>query len=195
MTGQFAEEGRYRDVHADSMPTIHHPPLVEAPPIRSSLVNEAGSSGATEAAVGSATLIPDDEREAEHRLLCARLSCGHLAAASVQFDADGLRVMIVDLGDNTVGIPLCGHHTRTRTAPMGWTMVDDRTAPLQPALWHPDAPPPAALGPTARPPRRRPTDRAFRWGRDENVGEPDESITVDDAASTPLLARAFRSVN
>ncbi|MGH1503888.1 MAG: DUF3499 family protein, partial [Acidimicrobiales bacterium] len=95
--------------------------------------------------------------------LCARLSCGHQAAASLQFDADGARVVIVDLGDNNRGIPLCGHHTRTRTPPMGWTLVDERTGPVQPSLWNPAAPPPDQLGPTDRPALRRPSEAAFNF--------------------------------
>ncbi len=59
-------------------------------------------------------------------LLCARLSCRHEAAASLQFNTDQAEVIIIDLTDPTGGIPLCQDHVKTRTAPMGWTMVDQR---------------------------------------------------------------------
>lgn len=59
-------------------------------------------------------------------LLCARLSCRLEAAASLQFNTDDAQVIIIDLTDPTGGIPLCSDHVKTRTAPMGWTMVDQR---------------------------------------------------------------------
>lgn len=64
-------------------------------------------------------------------LLCARIRCGDDAAASLLFDAPGSRVLIIDLAESFAGIPLCAEHARTRTAPMGWTMVDERTQPAR----------------------------------------------------------------
>ncbi len=105
--------------------------------------------------------------------------------------------MIVDLGDSTTGIPLCGHHTRTRTAPLGWAMVDERTGPIQPSLWNPEAPPPAQAGPTDRPSVRRPPEPTFAWEAvTAEVDAPAEPAEVSDAApTTPLLLRAFRNAN
>lgn len=59
-------------------------------------------------------------------LLCARLRCRLEAAASLQFNTDDAQVIIIDLTDPTGGIPLCADHVKTRTAPVGWTMVDQR---------------------------------------------------------------------
>lgn len=61
-------------------------------------------------------------------LLCARLSCRLEAAASLQFNADEAQVIIIDLTEPTGGIPLCADHVRSRTAPVGWSLVDHRLA-------------------------------------------------------------------
>lgn len=67
-------------------------------------------------------------------LICARMSCVEEAAASVQFDASRARVLLIDLAEPTVGIPVCRVHVKTRTPPMGWTLHDHRTV-TQPSLW------------------------------------------------------------
>ncbi len=113
-------------------------------------------------------------------LNCARLSCGLAAAASVQFNADLAQVVIIDLSDTTVGIPLCHDHTRTRTPPVGWTLIDARTGVRQgvmldtPSTAEPDAPPVDGSGPGNRPSLRRPLDRGFVW---ERVGDSSDGAT------------------
>ncbi len=154
-------------------------------------------------------------------LICARLSCGVAAAASVQFDADLAQVVIIDLSDTTVGIPLCHEHTRTRTPPVGWTLIDARGSVRQgvmldtPSTAPAEPPPIDGDGPGSRPARRRPVDRGFVWERlgasDASAGavteseqaEPtDESDELPNAATddegwptSPLLSRAFRAAH
>lgn len=99
--------------------------------------------------------------------------------------------MIVDLGDTTRGIPLCGHHTRTRTAPVGWTLVDERTGPIQPSLWNPAAPPPAQQGPADRPAVRRSPEATFHW--DEHITDPEPVTAAEPVATDPDSADADRA--
>lgn len=159
--------------------------------------------------------------------MCARLSCDEHAAASLIFDADGSRVLIIDLADVTEGIPVCRGHARTRTAPMGWTLHDERTV-AQRSLWansatslgtgtdsavtdqpHRYVPmidrevatiPPTRKGPSSRPSVRRPVtaagqadsgDSRFVWGSSDDQAAP----TPQADATSPLLSRAFRSIN
>lgn len=102
-------------------------------------------------------------------LTCARVSCGVAAAASVQFNAELAQVVIIDLSDRTIGIPLCHDHTRTRTPPMGWTLIDSRTGVRQGVMLDTpttDGTPTSSTdGPGDRPPLRRPLDRGFAWER------------------------------
>lgn len=92
-------------------------------------------------------------------LLCARLSCRFEAAASLQFNTDESQVIIIDLTEPTGGIPLCQDHVRTRTAPMGWTLVDHRLA--MPPRRHLESVPQPDLSMTITAPRRpRPEDTA-----------------------------------
>lgn len=102
-------------------------------------------------------------------LTCARVSCGVAAAASVQFNAELAQVVIIDLSDRTIGIPLCHDHTRTRTPPMGWTLIDSRTGVRQGVMLDTpttDGTPSSSTdGPGDRPPLRRPLDRGFAWER------------------------------
>jgi hypothetical protein len=135
----------------------------------------------------------------------------------MQFDAEGARVLLIDLAETVAGIPICRGHARTRTAPIGWTLEDLRTVE-QPPLWteRPNddstfvpmierftAAPPVEQGPEVRPPQRRTDDppapatgptRApyFEFRRSEDLSGPPESVT---SASSPLLSRAFRSVD
>ncbi|MEZ5377325.1 MAG: DUF3499 family protein [Acidimicrobiales bacterium] len=123
-------------------------------------------------------------------LRCARLSCGIEAVASMQFKNDIAEVHIIDLAEAVAGIPLCADHAETRTAPVGWTLVDKRT-PTQADIWATEAPAPADAAPQGRPSRRRAADRSgFEFGR---VAEPASADAHLDAES-PLLSRAFRVV-
>ena len=147
-------------------------------------------------------------------LICARLSCGLAAAASVQFNADLAQVVIIDLSDSTAGIPLCHDHTRTRTPPMGWTLIDARTGVRQgvmldtPSIVEPEAVPADGSGPGNRPARRRPLERGFVWERVSDPAteeiipktevlseaEPEDDDVIDGPTS-PLLSRAFRAAH
>ncbi len=123
-------------------------------------------------------------------LRCARLSCGIEAVASMQFKNDIAEVHIIDLAEAVAGIPLCAEHARSRTAPVGWTLVDKRT-PAQADVWATEAPAAADAAPAGRPTRRRSVDASgFEFGRD---AEPASSGAHLDAES-PLLSRAFRVV-
>lgn len=112
-------------------------------------------------------------------LQCARLGCDRKAAASLQFDSRGSRVLIVDLVEAVAGIPICGPHASTRTPPMGWTLVDERSEEARLALW---ADPSDEV--LERPSVRRPGERSFSWTEVEHGTED---------PSSPLLARAFRA--
>jgi hypothetical protein len=107
----------------------------------------------------------------------------------MQFKNDRAEVHIIDLAEAVAGIPLCADHARTRTAPVGWVLVDLRT-PVVPDVWVTE-PITFATPPASRPPRRRAADPpAFDFGR---TGEPASADASLDAQS-PLLSRAFRVV-
>ena len=111
-----------------------------------------------------------------------------MASASLMFQAGEALVQIIDLADATAGIPLCAEHTRTRTAPVGWEIIDSRSpARLDQAVVEPSVA--EVNGPTERPPLRRKTDEPFQWGRDAKTSD-----EVDLAADSPLLQRAFNPV-
>lgn len=142
-------------------------------------------------------------------LVCARMSCRELAAASVQFDAEESQVIIVDLAESVVGIPVCRTHVATRNAPVGWTLSDRRTFE-QPRLIDTDSEPrrftpmihagrtatfaPTVSGPERRPALRRPPSTGgFPWDDDPSDPGGVSALPVDvDADSTPMLKRAFR---
>lgn len=108
----------------------------------------------------------------------------------MQFKNDVAEVHIIDLAEAVAGIPLCGDHARSRTAPVGWVLVDKRT-PAQADIWATEAPAPANAAPTGRPSRRRSADPSgFEFGRTAERASADAHL---DAAS-PLLSRAFRVV-
>lgn len=138
------------------------------------------------------------------------MSCRELAAASMQFDADGSRVIIVDLTESVAGIPVCRTHVATRNAPVGWTLHDQRTFTQQ-QLVSDDAHPrrrtpmiyagrsatfaPSVSGPSARPSLRRPAHSisGFPWDDDPTDPGGASAFPVDvERAETPLLRRAFR---
>lgn len=135
------------------------------------------------------------------------MSCRELAAASVQFDADGAQVIIVDLADSVEGIPVCRKHVATRNAPVGWTLSDRRTFEQQ-CLVSEDGPnrhtpmiyngrsatfAPTVAGPAKRPALRRPPSTGgFPWGDDPtDPGGASVVPTEVEAVSSPLLKRAF----
>jgi len=135
------------------------------------------------------------------------MSCRELAAASVQFDADGSQVIIVDLADSVEGIPVCRKHVANRNAPVGWTLCDRRTFKQQrllaaegpkrqtPMIYNGRSATfaPTVAGPNKRPALRRPpTTGGFPW--DDDPTDPGgASIVPADVgeATSPLLKRAF----
>jgi len=70
-------------------------------------------------------------------------SCGTPAAAVMSFAYEGAEVYLDDIAapvEVVAGMALCSRHADTRTAPVGWTLVDRRRAgdrhlfiPLEPA--------------------------------------------------------------
>lgn len=123
--------------------------------------------------------------------VCARFNCQEPGAASLQFDTPGSRVLLVDLTDTVAGIPVCAAHAKTRTAPMGWELVDLRSVVSQVEMLMNETPAPTATGVETRPSRRREDfGSPFTWDRQarEDVGADREP----NVPQSPLLARAFR---
>lgn len=137
------------------------------------------------------------------------MSCSEEAAASVQFDAEGSKVIIVDLADSVAGIPVCRTHVATRKPPVGWTLCDERSFE-QGRLLEVDEEPrrhtpmiyagrsatfaPTVTGPARRPALRRPPSTGgFPW--DDDPTDPGGASVVPaevQDATSPLLKRAFR---
>ena len=94
-------------------------------------------------------------------LICSRIGCREKAAASLQFDAERSTAILIDLTHARNGMPLCERHASSRTAPIGWQLVDRRTGARQMEIWSVEdegRPAPAFAPPTERPAARRPAD-------------------------------------
>jgi len=94
-------------------------------------------------------------------LICSRIGCREKAAASLQFDAERSTAILIDLTHARNGMPLCERHASSRTAPVGWQMVDRRTGARHMEIWSAEdeaRPAPAFAAPTERPATRRPVD-------------------------------------
>ncbi|MFW2383129.1 MAG: DUF3499 family protein [Acidimicrobiales bacterium] len=94
-------------------------------------------------------------------LICSRIGCREKAAASLQFDAERSTAILIDLTHARNGMPLCERHASSRTAPVGWQMVDRRTGARQMEIWSAEdeaRPAPEFAAPTERPATRRPVD-------------------------------------
>jgi len=131
-------------------------------------------------------------------LRCSRFSCTAEAVASLQFDTSISQAMIIDLGPRTAGMPLCGAHAETRTAPVGWEIVDHRTGAGHTTWESPEVP--AVDVVDERPTLRRPDSGAApEDGKDHRFtfkDRLDEDETPDELdAASPLLSRAFRAAN
>ncbi len=130
-------------------------------------------------------------------LICARYDCQEGGAASLQFDTKGSRVLLVDLTESVAGIPVCARHAQTRTAPMGWELVDLRTVVRQVELFEPQPTTDELavvrdLAPASRPSRRRDDPASpFTWDRQARE-EANYSAAVEENPESPLLSRAFR---
>ena len=58
-------------------------------------------------------------------------SCGTPAAAVMSFAYDGAEIFLDDIAahaDQERGTPLCSRHADSRSAPVGWTLIDRRRA-------------------------------------------------------------------
>ncbi len=83
------------------------------------------------------------------------------AAASLRFDVERSTASLIDLTHARHGMPLCERHASTRTAPLGWQLVDQRTGAQQTEIWSAEdkgRPAPDFEAPTDRPATRRPVD-------------------------------------
>ncbi len=110
-------------------------------------------------------------------LICSRIGCREKAAASLQFDADRSTAVLIDLTHARNGMPLCERHASSRTAPIGWQLVDRRTGAKKIEVWSAeddDVAVPRFSPPTARPSARRPRETPHRRAEDR----------VDDEAGT-----------
>lgn len=129
-------------------------------------------------------------------LRCSRFSCSTEAVASMQFDASLAEAMIIDLGPRTAGMPLCGAHAETRTAPVGWHIVDNRTGAGHTTWESSEAVVEKSV--TERPAKRRPVsgdgaseakEQGFTFK--DRLG--DDDTPEELAPASPLLSRAFRA--
>ena len=59
--------------------------------------------------------------------LCGRPGCGRESSATLQIDAPGSTITLVDPRVSRDGVPLCPHHADATTPPVGWTMNDLRS--------------------------------------------------------------------
>jgi hypothetical protein len=109
-------------------------------------------------------------------LICSRIGCREKAAASLQFDAERSTAVLIDLTHTRNGMPLCERHASSRTAPLGWQLIDRRTGAPQMEIWSAEedgqSAAPAFAPPTERPTTKRPVDGAAA-----------EAVPVEPAAS------------
>lgn len=123
--------------------------------------------------------------------VCARFNCQQVGAASLQFDTDGSRVLLVDLTETFAGIPICAEHALTRTAPMGWHLEDLRTVTKQIELVDDESGEAPASAPTSRPAMRRQEEASpFTW--DRRARQEANHEASEERPDSPLLSRAFR---
>jgi hypothetical protein len=119
-------------------------------------------------------------------LICSRIGCREKAAASLQFDVERSTATLIDLTHARNGMPLCERHASSRTAPIGWQLVDHRTGAPQMEIWSTEdeeRPAPAFAPPTDRPAARRPTDPV---STEETPGAQTEAVSAPKA---PLSER------
>jgi len=108
-------------------------------------------------------------------LICSRIGCREKAAASLQFDAGRSTAILIDLTHARNGMPLCERHASSRTAPVGWQMVDRRTGARKMEMWSAEQeghPAPGFAAPTERTAARRPSDPMSRRAEDPDDAEP-----------------------
>jgi len=124
--------------------------------------------------------------------LCARPSCSAPAAATFNFDGLNRIVWLNDIADSPIYTAgdLCSRHAERLQPPRNWELRDARAArvtrpaPAAPSRHlAPSRPVPTPAGPTLTAPRSARGPRRAR-----------QPVALA-AASTPLLARAFRGVD
>ena len=125
-------------------------------------------------------------------LICSRIGCREKAAASLQFNAERSTAILIDLTHARNGMPLCERHASSRTAPVGWQMIDNRTGARKLEIWSAEdegRPAPAFAVPTERPSAKRPSDPMSRRSEDRR---PEESATPGPPAAVPTDRPAAR---
>ncbi len=124
-------------------------------------------------------------------LICSRIGCREKAAASLQFDAERSTAILIDLTHARNGMPLCERHASSRTAPVGWQMVDRRTGARKMEIWSAEQegrPAPAFAAPTDRPAPKRPSEPMTRRvedrdGEDTPAAAPTRSVPEERPAA------------
>ncbi|NNF56062.1 MAG: DUF3499 family protein [Acidimicrobiales bacterium] len=130
-------------------------------------------------------------------LICSRIGCREKAAASLQFDAERSTAVLIDLTHARNGMPLCERHASSRTAPVGWQMIDRRTGAKKLEMWSAEdegKPAPDFAAPTDRPATRRPTDVPKRRADDSEevtatAGPASEASAAIVGAKRPATKR------
>ena len=107
---------------------------------------------------------------------CARLRCQGEPSTDLLVDARVAEARLIDLTDEGQGVMLCTEHADRVTAPVGWSLIDDREHQL---VLFDDKPLP------------QPGLTGYDWHEryEDTSAEP-----ANLAASSPLLSRAFRGV-
>ena len=130
-------------------------------------------------------------------LICSRIGCREKAAASLQFDAERSTAVLIDLTHARNGMPLCERHASSRTAPLGWQMIDRRTGAKKLEMWSAEdegRPAPDFAAPTDRPATRRPAEAPKRRAADSmetttSATTAPEAPAVAKSASRPATKR------
>ncbi len=94
---------------------------------------------------------------------------------------------LIDLTHARNGMPLCERHASSRTAPVGWQLVDRRTGAKQIDVWsaeEDDLVVPGFAPPTGRPTARRPQETPHRRAEDRVVADAPPAEPADVAAET-----------
>jgi hypothetical protein len=114
---------------------------------------------------------------------CKRVGCRVPASTTLVIDARRATVTLIGVGDAPTGVTLCSVHVASVTAPVNWTLLDERDPELRLVAAAPRPRPPAG---SRR--RRAPDDEPFPWHHHFDDDAPEALC-----ASTPLLSRAFRA--
>lgn len=74
--------------------------------------------------------------------VCSRPGCSEIAVATFSFSPADLQAWLGDFDHNprSLGQHLCRTHADRVSVPSGWTLVDDRTAPVEVSTVEPSSP-------------------------------------------------------